>query len=123
MAQGMAQGMAQRNREIARAMTAANYPLSEIARLLGLSESDGVRCWPPWINHKEYAMPAQYPTRKRTTHAQFLLPSSTMRPTCAALPPKAGTASRSAARHRASALIISPSTRPPRSADRKKRRR
>ncbi len=36
----MAQGMAQRNREIAQAMTAAGYPLSEIARLLGLSDDD-----------------------------------------------------------------------------------
>lgn len=48
LAQGMAQGMAQgvtigrsaRNREIAQAMTAAHYPISEIARLLSLSEED-----------------------------------------------------------------------------------
>lgn len=52
MAQGMAQGVAQgitqgvtigrsaRDREIAQAMAAAHYPVSEIARLLNLSEAD-----------------------------------------------------------------------------------
>ena len=39
-AEGMAQGKAERNRAITRTMTAAHYPISEIARLLSLSEDD-----------------------------------------------------------------------------------
>ena len=39
-AEGRAEGRAERDREIAQAMLSANYPVAEIARLLGLSEDD-----------------------------------------------------------------------------------